>query len=107
MQRTYDTSFKPDKLISPPDMSPICNPLNNLANNSLRSRKSVTRLDFSAHMSVDSSYLEEKENDNPQLAANQGKMDKIQFLYKLVYLFTGNHAVRMKLNLEKTQIQDL
>ncbi|CAG5103451.1 Similar to bora: Protein aurora borealis (Drosophila pseudoobscura pseudoobscura) [Cotesia congregata] len=71
MQRTYDTSFRPDKLISPPDMSPICNPSNNLSNNSLRSRRSVTRLDFSAHMSVDSSYLEEKENNNPQLAANQ------------------------------------
>ncbi|XP_057318876.1 uncharacterized protein LOC130663589 [Microplitis mediator] len=75
MQRTYDTSFRKDNLIIPPDMSPICDQSNNISCNSLRSRKSATRLDFSAHMSVDNSYLEDKENDKSQFINNQKSLD--------------------------------
>lgn len=81
MQRTYDTSFRTDNLIIPPDMSPICDESNNISCNSLRSRKSATRLDFSTHMSVDNSNLEDKENDKSQLINNQSKF--IQLLLRL------------------------
>lgn len=86
MQRTFGTPHN-SRNMSPPDMSPICIPAGDMSFHTSRSRcrsRNATRLDFSAHMSVDTSLVDDKEVEKLQLPDNnEGKHVQI---FSLIFM---------------------
>lgn len=86
MQRTYGTPCINSKNLSPPNMSPICNSPGDMSCQSIGSRcKSAARLDFNGHMSVDTSFADNNDNQKHQQEDDKGKLD-----YKLFYTIIKN-----------------
>ncbi|KAK0167598.1 hypothetical protein PV327_004973 [Microctonus hyperodae] len=73
LQRTYGTPCINSENLSPPNMSPICNSPGDMSCQSIGSRcKSAARLDFNGHMSVDTSFADNNDNQKYHQEDDEG-----------------------------------